>query len=108
MVSPMENRSRLVGVVSARSPHPSVERWDVVTVHVTGVEGVPGFANLLGERVGDDVEVALDRTDLPAGDLDGSQFDGQVTLAGPGVVRVVPTAAGAPPVTVSAVRPSGE
>lgn len=95
MVSPVENRSILTGRVLARSEHPSVARWDVLRVRVEAADDVEGMPNLLTETVGTELELDVDRDDLPAGSLEGHLLRGAVRLAGPETVVALPAAAGA-------------
>jgi hypothetical protein len=106
MVSPIENRSELSGVVQARAMHARVERWDVLRVRLTDVGEVSGYANLLAGRIGDEVDIAVDRSELPDGSLAGYRFQGLATLAGPDVVRLVPAGADPPSDMPSAGPPA--
>lgn len=91
MVAPIENRSQLAGVVRARRPSPDVRRWDVLDVEVTEVRPVEGVADLMSGRVGDVVEIAVDRDALPAEDVVGRSFEAQVRMSAPGRVIVAPS-----------------
>lgn len=94
MVSAAENRTLLSGRVLARAPHPSVGRWDTLTVAVTHAEPVRGERNMLHEAVGSHLTIVANRDELPPGDLAGWHFSGQVRVAGPDVVEVLPEAGG--------------
>jgi hypothetical protein len=95
MTNAAPNRTHLIGHVLGRAPHPSVGRWDVLTVAVTGARSVDGERNLLKEAVGSHVTLVVNRDELPSGDLAGWLFSGQVRVAGPEVVEVLPEASGA-------------
>ncbi len=95
MTSAAPNRTHLTGHVLARAPHPSVGRWDTLTVEVTGATQVAGERNLLTESVGSRLTLVADRDELPDGDLAGWRFSGLVRVAGPEVVEVLPEASGA-------------
>lgn len=88
MVAPIENRSVLSGVVRGRRPSPDVERWEVLDVEVTEVRPVEGLADLMSERLGEVVEIALDRGVLPEEDVVGQLFTAQVRMSAPGRVVV--------------------
>jgi len=72
-----------------------VPRWDTLLVEVAGAEPVEGWANLLGETVGQQVSLVVNRDELPEGDLLGWHLEGTARLAGPDVVEVLPEATGA-------------
>jgi hypothetical protein len=95
MTSAAPNRTQLTGHVLARAPHPSVARWDTLTVAVTGAGSVDGERNLLKEAVGSHVTLVVNRDELPSGDLAGWHLAAQVRVAGPEVVEVLPEASGA-------------
>lgn len=96
MSSVVENQTVLTGLVRSREPHGRTDRWDVLHIAVTQANGVEGKPNLLGESVGHELAVAVDRDELPGGDLRGYRFTGHVRLAGPEVVLALPAGAGAP------------
>ena len=100
MVAPIENRTEIDGVVTSRTPHESVDRWDVLEVRVADTAPVEGYPDLLSRQVSEQpsgtLTIATDRSHLPDGDLDGWHFHGQAMLAGPGVIRAVTDASGAP------------
>ncbi len=106
MSSVVENQTLLSGRVVSRAPHPSVERWDELRLVVSNAEDVGAEPNLLRESVGRQVSVAVNRDELPAGDLAAWRFTGRVRMAGPEVVVAVPSAAGGGPPTLRA--PTGE
>lgn len=86
----------LTGRVRSREPHGRTDRWDVLHIVVTQAEQVEGKPNLLGERVGHELAVVVNRDELPEGDLRGYRFTGHVRLAGPEVVLALPAGSGAP------------
>jgi hypothetical protein len=47
VVAPVENLTRVSGVVTERSPHPELPDWDLVTLLVDRAEAVPGRADLV-------------------------------------------------------------
>jgi hypothetical protein len=94
VVSPIENQTILTGRVIDRQPHDSVDRWDVLRLRVSAADNTPTDRNLLGEAVGGELSVAVNRDELPEGDLTGWQFTGRVRLAGPETVIAVPEGAG--------------
>ena len=100
MVSPIENQTILTGRVIDRHRHDTVDRWDVVRLQVSAADSVSGAGsaeadpNLLREAVGGQLSVAVNRDELPDGDLTGWQFTGRVRLAGPDTVIAVPEGAG--------------
>jgi len=94
MSSVVENQTRLTGRVLARRPHPGVDQWDELRLDVSGADTVQTMPNLLGRTVGQQVTVAVNRDELPAGDLTGLEFNGLVRLAGPETVVAVPAGAG--------------
>lgn len=98
MVSPIENRTVLTGVVMGRVRHPEVDRWDLVRLRVITTAGVAGYPDLLSRRLADQaanepgdqlVTVAVDRSELPTGELLDRRLRGQVSLAGPEMIRAV-------------------
>jgi hypothetical protein len=94
MSSVVENQTELTGRVLARRPHPSVDHWDQLRVDVAAADPVDPLPNLLARTVGQQVTIAVNRDELPAGDLDGFEFTGPVRLAGPETVVAVPAGAG--------------
>ena len=94
MTTAADNRTHLTGRVVSRAPHPTVPRWDQLTVEVAGADPVEGERNMLGETVGTRLTLVANRDELPAGDLTGWRFEGQVRVAGPEVVEVLPAATG--------------
>ena len=97
MSSVVENQTVLSGRVRSREPHSTVDRWDVLHITVTEAADLEGKPNLLGESVGHELAVAVNRDELPAGDLRGYRFTGHVRLAGPEAVLALPADSGAPP-----------
>ena len=61
MVSAAPNLTRLTGTAAARAAHPSQAEWDLVTLAVEDAQPVDGYANLLGGRTGEEVDVAVRR-----------------------------------------------
>ncbi|MEO7131388.1 MAG: hypothetical protein ABIZ07_08450 [Dermatophilaceae bacterium] len=108
MSSVIENQTLLTGRVRSREPHVSTERWDVLHLDVSAAADVAGAPNLLGESVGHDLAVAVNRDELPEGDLSGYQFTGPVRLAGPETVLALPAGSGAPPPELVPPTPTGE
>ena len=106
MSSVVENQTELKGRVVARSPHPSVDRWDVLQIEVAAADEVEAQPNLLKESVGRQITVAANRDELPDGDLTGWEFDGRVRLAGPDTVVAVPAASGSRALTLT--PPTGD
>jgi hypothetical protein len=94
VVSPIENQTILSGRVIERQPHDSVDRWDVIRLQVSAADNTATDPNLLREAVGGQLSVAVNRDELPEGDLTGWQFTGRVRLAGPETVVAVPEGAG--------------
>lgn len=88
------NQAQLTGRVVARAPHPGVDRWDDLRIEVVDAAEVESQPNLLGESIGRQLTVAINRAELPEGDLTGWKFTGRVRLAGPDVVVAVPEGAG--------------
>lgn len=95
MTTAADNRTHLTGRVLSRGAHPSVPRWDQLAVQVASADPVEGERNMLGETVGTRLRLVANRDELPAGDLTGWRFEGQVRVAGPEVVEVLPAATGA-------------
>jgi hypothetical protein len=106
MSSVVENQTQLKGRVVARSHHPSVDRWDVLQIDVDAADGVESEPNLLKESVGRQLTVAVNRDELPDGDLTGWEYDGRVRLAGPDAVVAVPAAAASRELTLT--PPTGD
>jgi hypothetical protein len=100
VVSAIPNQTLLAGRVVGRQRHPSVDRWDVVRLEVSSAADIATDPNLLRDSVGGELAVAVDRDELPEGDLEGWQFTGPVRLAGPDTVVAVPRGAGAGQVSV--------
>ncbi|MEO8139995.1 MAG: hypothetical protein ABI742_10125 [Gemmatimonadota bacterium] len=94
VVSAIENQTMLSGRVIDRQPHGTVDRWDVIRLKVRSADDTETHPNLLGETVGGQISVAVNRDELPEGDLKGWQFTGRVRLAGPETVTAVPGGAG--------------
>jgi hypothetical protein len=94
VVSPIENQTILTGRVIDRRRHDTVDRWDVARLQVSAAENTATDPNLLREAVGGELSVAVNRDELPDGDLTGWQFTGRVRLAGPETVVAVPEGAG--------------
>jgi hypothetical protein len=94
MSSVVENLTQLSGRVLARRPHPSVGHWDELRVDVAAADPAGPLPNLLARVVGQQVTVAVNRDELPAGDLTGFEFTGPARLAGPDTVVAVPAGAG--------------
>jgi hypothetical protein len=94
VVSAIENQTLLSGRVIDRHPHDTVGRWDVIRLEVRSADDTETHPNLLGETVGGQLSVAVNRDELPDGDLTGWQFTGHVRLAGPETVTAVPEGAG--------------
>ncbi len=95
MVSPVENRSLLTARVLGRSAHPTVGRWDVLRVRVEDIAEVEGMPNLLAETAGTEIDLNVDRDQLPDGPLDGRTLRAPVRLAGPETVVALPAGAAA-------------
>jgi hypothetical protein len=47
VVAPLENLTRVSGVLTERSAHPELPEWDLVTLVVDRAEAVPGRADLI-------------------------------------------------------------
>lgn len=97
MSSVVENQTELTGRVRSREPHPSNAGWDVLRIVVADAGEVEGMPNLMSESIGREVAVAVERDELPEGDLHGYRFTGRVRVAGPEVVLALPAGSGAPP-----------
>ncbi|WP_232547789.1 hypothetical protein [Propioniciclava soli] len=100
MTAPIENRTRLRGTVLGRRPHPDVARWDVLTLDAAAAEPVDGWTDLLSGARGQ-VEVNVDASDLPEGDLVGWIFVGVVRVVGSGAIAALPAAAPGASTTLS-------
>ena len=61
MVQGIENLSRIDGRVVARRAHPTLPDYDVLRVAVDSAAPVEGKANLLGDHVGQEIDVAVRR-----------------------------------------------
>jgi hypothetical protein len=91
VVSAAPNRTALVARVEARRPHPSVGRWDVLSVRVESSAPVEGYRDMVAAEAGRRLEVAVDRDRLPADvDLVGRTVRLTASVAGPGVLTAVP------------------
>jgi hypothetical protein len=61
MVQSIENLSVIAGLILARRAHPSLAEHDFVELQLERADDVPGKANLLANRVGSVVLVAVRR-----------------------------------------------
>ena len=61
MVQGIENLSRIDGRVVARRAHPTLPDYDVLRVAVDSAAPVEGKVNLLGDHVGQEIDVAVRR-----------------------------------------------
>ena len=59
MVAPVDNLSRLEGVLRRRQPHPTMAGYELVHLDVQATAPVDGRAHLLGSRQGCAVELAV-------------------------------------------------
>ena len=75
MVAPVDNLTRLTGTLRGRRPHPSLDGWELVVLHVVDVEPVPGRADLLSRRRGETLEVAV-----PVATLTGCEPGGELSV----------------------------
>jgi hypothetical protein len=57
----VENLTELTGRTLARQQHPSLDGFDVVTIHVEQARPIPGYADLLSARMPDDLDVLVRR-----------------------------------------------
>lgn len=89
VVSAAPNRTALVARVEGRRPHPSVGKWDVLTLRVVSSAPVDGYHDMIRAHPGQQLTVAVDRDWLPAeGDLSGRSVRLSATVAGPDVITV--------------------
>jgi len=65
MVQGIENLSHIDGRVVARRAHPTLADYDVLRVAVDSAAPVEGKANLLGDHVGQEIDVAVRRSLIP-------------------------------------------
>ncbi len=65
MVQAVENMTELVARVLGVAPHPTLEDWDQLDVEVVAATPVPGVADLLSQRVGERLPVAVRRALVP-------------------------------------------
>jgi hypothetical protein len=97
MVSSVDNRSRLRGVVAGRAPHPSLAEFDVLEVDVDETSRVDERPDLLASTVGSRVLVTVDRSLLDQAVRPGVRIvcvvrrtpDGAMADRDPGSVRLI-------------------
>jgi hypothetical protein len=89
MVQVVENRTDIEGVIRSRSPHPTLDAFDVLQVEVKAAQPVEGFADLLSSRVGSVVDLNVKRSLLPD-DISGHRIRCRAYLGGPGEIFAEP------------------
>ena len=97
MVSSVDNRSRLRGVVAGRAPHPSLPEFDVLEVDVEETSRVDERPDLLASTVGSRILVTVDRSLLDQAVRPGAGVacvvrrtpDGAMADRDPGSVRLI-------------------
>lgn len=97
VVSSVDNRSRLRGVVAGRAPHPSLPEFDVLEVDVDETAQVDERPDLLASTVGSRVLVTVDRSLLDPAVRPGAGVvcvvrrtpDGAMADRDPGSVRSI-------------------
>jgi hypothetical protein len=90
VVAAVENLSRLTGTITARTAHPTLDGWDVVTVSVDDVQDVPGKAHLLaallaGQEAGQPLRVAVRRELLGSAEA-GARLHARVRVTANGAI----------------------
>jgi hypothetical protein len=85
VVAPIENLTRVTGTIKARSSHPSLAGWDVVTLAVSGTEPVDGTADLLTDQIHGEAELAV-RHDLLPDEAIGSRVSCRAKLTPAGAM----------------------
>jgi hypothetical protein len=65
MVQAIENLTALVVRVRGLAPHPTLPDWDRLDVEVVAAEPVEGLADLLSQRVGERLPMAVRRELVP-------------------------------------------
>ncbi|ORA24409.1 hypothetical protein BST13_34180 [Mycobacterium aquaticum] len=86
MVQVAENRTDIEGAIRSRTPHPSLNSYDVLAVAVDGARPVEGYADLLSARVGSVLDLNVKRSLLPDGDIDGWRITCRAYMGGPGEI----------------------
>jgi len=79
VVQGIENLTRLRGRLVSRGPDPRRNGWDLLVVHVEDAGPVAGRADLLSDRVGQDLSVSF-RRELLGGALPGAHLDFRARL----------------------------
>ena len=86
MVQVIENRTDLDGMILERRSHPTLETYDVLVVDVRRATPVPGYADLLSQHAGGQIEMSVKRDLLPTSNIDGWTIHSRARMAGPGVI----------------------
>lgn len=86
MVQVVENRTDIEGGIRSRTPHPSLNPYDVLAVAVSLARPVEGYADLLSARVGSRIDLNVKRSLLPDGDISGWSIRCRAYLGGPGEI----------------------
>lgn len=79
MVSAAENLTALTGHITARSPHPSLKDWDVVSLTVDRTVPIAGKADLLSQSATGAMDVAVRRALLGGASI-GDRLSARVSL----------------------------
>lgn len=82
----VENRTDIEGGIRSRTPHPSLNPYDVRAVAVDGARPVEGYADLLTQRVGSVIDLNVKRSLLPDGDVSGWSIRCRADVGGPGEI----------------------
>ena len=86
MVQSIENRTNLHGQVRGRQADPDRPGWELLDIHVTKADPVPGLPNLLGQTTGSTITVSVPTDLLPSGDMRGAWLRLRAYRGGPGTV----------------------
>jgi hypothetical protein len=86
MVQSIENRTNLHGRVTGRQADPHRPGWELLDIHVTKADPVPGLPNLLGHTAGSTITVSIPTNLLPSGDMRGAWLRLRAYCGGPGTV----------------------
>jgi hypothetical protein len=85
MVQVNENGTDIRATVVGRKPADGSTGYDELTLRIDDAVPVTGLADLIGQRVGETINLLVARTLLPNDNLDGRQLRCRARMAGPGV-----------------------
>ena len=85
MVQAIENGTDIRCTILQRRPSASLPDYDELSVTVDAATPVAGLADLISQRVADNLDLLVPRRLLPDGDLARWQLSCRARLAGPGI-----------------------